>query len=567
MADRDLEGMNQGNETEKLGAHGVPGRTWTPTSIAHEGMNQGSASADPSAQPTAQQYAQPSVSAVDSVASFTEAAIEESRKKRAGKRRAGLVVLGVVAALLAIYLGGAAWFSGHFLPNTEIGKYDLSGIDAEQAKQIFDAASDEYSLKVEGAGLDFDVTSEDSGLRIDSAKVVQKAMDKNAFWTWPAAVVGSVQDLTDTLEVTYDKKGFRKFIAKKVNAWNEKARDPTSATIAYNKKQQAFVEVPEELGTKLDKKVVVDKVEEAALQMEAGVEIGEDELLRPDVLAGDKKLAAAIDEANAMLDTDLQLRIGGIDWLEVGSKQVAKWVKLGKDVKPTIDEDALRAWAGKKVAATNTVGTTRTFKTPRGDSVSVSGGSYGWIIDYEPFLKELTKAIEDKETGDFDVPCVQYAAAIPNDNGVDFGKRYIDVNLSAQHAVFYDGDEVLWESDIISGSPDGEHDTPYGVYMVNLKESPSTLTGEMTAVEVTSGKGKHKTTTVEYQPEYETEVQYWMPFVGNAIGFHDATWQPDFGGSMYMDGYGSHGCVNLPYDAAEALYGIVEAGVPVIVHG
>ena len=46
-----------------------------------------------------------------------------------------------------------------------------------------------------------------------------------------------------------------------------------------------------------------------------------------------------------------------------------------------------------------------------------------------------------------------------------------------------------------------------------------------------------------------------MPFVGNAIGFHDATWQPGFGGSMYMDGYGSHGCVNLSYGDAEALYG------------
>ena len=41
-------------------------------------------------------------------------------------------------------------------------------------------------------------------------------------------------------------------------------------------------------------------------------------------------------------------------------------------------------------------------------------------------------------------------------------------------------------------------------------------------------------------------VQYWMPFVGNVIGLHDADWQSSFGGTRYRDGAGSHGCVNLP---------------------
>ena len=26
--------------------------------------------------------------------------------------------------------------------------------------------------------------------------------------------------------------------------------------------------------------------------------------------------------------------------------------------------------------------------------------------------------------------------------------------------------------------------------------------------------------------EWESEVQYWMPFVGNLVGLHDASWQP-----------------------------------------
>ena len=312
---------------------------------------------------------------------------------------------------------------------------------------------------------------------------------------------------------------------------------------------------------------MVAKAEEAAGQMKATVEIGEDELLRPDLLADDKRLAKAIDTANSMLGVNLQLTLGGIDWLKIGSKHMSKWIKLGKDVVPTIDDDAMCKWIDKQVAKVNTVGTQRNFTTPRGEAVSISGGSYGWQIDYAPFVDALKKAIYDKTVGTLEVPCVSMGASLPDANGVDFGSRYVDVNLSTQHAVFYDGKDVLWESDFISGSPDGEHNTPMGVFMINVMESPSTLVGEMTPVEVTTGKGKNKTTTIEYEPEYETVVQYWMPFVGNAVGFHDATWQPGFGGSMYMDGYGSHGCVNLSYESAEELYGIISVGTPVISHG
>ena len=505
---------------------------------------------------------------MDSVAAFTESAIEDRRKKRANQRRAGLVVAGVVAALLAIYLGGAAWFSGHFLPNTQIGSYDVSGMSADDAAAMFDSISEDYTMSVKGEGLDFKVTSKDTGLRIDSGKVTQKAIDQNNQWAWPLHVFGSqVQDLTEAMQVTFDESGFSKFVSKKVEKVNKTATDPTPANIGYKKKEKGFVVIPEKLGTKLDEDAVLAKVEEAAFMMDTNVEIGEDELLRPNLLADDKRLKKAVKKANKMLDVNVQLTLGGKDWAKVGSKQVASWIKLGDDVKPVLDDNAMYAWVDKKVAKVNTIGKERSYTTPRGESVTVSGGSYGWEVDYRAFFDSLKQAVSDRTKGELEVPCSSTAASLPDKNGVDFGSRYVDVNLSTQHAVFYDGKKVLWESDVISGSPDGEHNTPYGVYCVNNMESPSKLVGEMTAIEVTSGKGKNKTTTIEYQPEYETVVQYWMAFVGNGIGLHDATWQPGFGGSMYMDGYGSHGCVNLPYDAAEELYGIISVGTPVITHG
>ncbi len=72
--------------------------------------------------------------------------------------------------------------------------------------------------------------------------------------------------------------------------------------------------------------------------------------------------------------------------------------------------------------------------------------------------------------------------------------------------------------------------------------------------------------TSEGTPEYESKVSYWMPFKGNSVGLHDATWQSAFGGQRYAQGFGSHGCINLPLSAAEALYGMIEPGDVVVVH-
>jgi lipoprotein-anchoring transpeptidase ErfK/SrfK len=65
---------------------------------------------------------------------------------------------------------------------------------------------------------------------------------------------------------------------------------------------------------------------------------------------------------------------------------------------------------------------------------------------------------------------------------------------------------------------------------------------------------------------YRQPVKYFMPFIGMGIGIHDATWQAAFGGTRYRDGFGSHGCINVPLDKAEQLYNKINFEMPVIVY-
>lgn len=65
--------------------------------------------------------------------------------------------------------------------------------------------------------------------------------------------------------------------------------------------------------------------------------------------------------------------------------------------------------------------------------------------------------------------------------------------------------------------------------------------------------------------DYASPVSFWMPFIKNDIGLHDASWRDEFGGEIYKTG-GSHGCVNLPYYVAKAIFDNISPGCPVIVH-
>jgi hypothetical protein len=46
---------------------------------------------------------------------------------------------------------------------------------------------------------------------------------------------------------------------------------------------------------------------------------------------------------------------------------------------------------------------------------------------------------------------------------------------------------------------------------------------------------------------------------------HDATWRGTFGGDIYIAN-GSHGCLNLPLDAAAQIYNLVSVREPVIIY-
>lgn len=460
------------------------------------------------------------------------------------------IVLGVIVALLAVvYLAGALVFMDRFLPRTTVGDLDVSLKSSAEVQGMLADVIDDYVLKVEGQGFSLKLSAAEAGMRLDG-RAATDAMHASAnAWAWPLEIL-KAHDESDKLAATYNESGLGDTVRAAVDEFNKTATPPTDAVIAYSEAKGAFIVEPEAVGTALSYDAVIKAVDDAVLALQPTVKLGADVLQQPKVLSSDPKLTAAAEQANTMIKADLVLTMAGGTAGEVNADLISQWVRLGDDLSATLDEAALTAWVDELAAACNTVGTQRTYTRPDGKVVTVAGGVYGWSVDRDALLNLVKESVAAGTVQTAEVPCTSVGTGYNGAGAQDWGLRYCDIDLAEQYARFYDETGALiWESPIVSGLPDGVHDTSVGVYWLNQKASPSKLIGYENGKKI-----------------YESDVQYWMPFVGNVIGLHDADWQSSFGGTRYRDGAGSHGCVNLPpYKAAE-LYGIIQSGDVVVSH-
>lgn len=476
----------------------------------------------------------------------------KKRKRKKGLKAFGIAMAVIVAAVAIVYVAGAVVFMGRFLPGTTLGSHDVSMKTDQEVAQLLNDTVSGYQLDVLGNnGFYYRASGKDLGLSIDSDDIIKAMHADQSAWSWPFLLAKGNHDESDRLTVKFSTEAYQPQLTEVINQHNATATPPVNATIIYNEANDKFVVQDEQMGTQLDPQRVLDSVSAAIVALDNKVQLGNDELVQPTVVSTDPKLKEAADLATGMVSAKLTLIMGGQPVAEVNGDSLSNFITINEKFEVIFKEDEMNAWIEGLAAGLNTVGTERTFTRADGKQVTVpAGGVYGWEVDNDALKEAIIAGVKAGTVGQIEVPCYETAQVYAGPNQRDWGARYIDVDLDEQHVRFYgDNGQIIWESDCISGTPDGEHNTVPGMWYVNNMESPSKLIGYENGRKI-----------------YETMVQYWMAFEYNGIGFHDATWQPGFGGSMYANGYGSHGCVNLPYDAAEELYGIVQVGDVVAVH-
>ena len=101
----------------------------------------------------------------------------------------------------------------------------------------------------------------------------------------------------------------------------------------------------------------------------------------------------------------MQLMMGGDVAAEVNPALVSTWISFDESLTPSLDEEALVAWAKQLEVACDTVGTERTYTRPDGKVITVAGGPYGWLTDGEALLELVKEGVANGTVGAVDIPC------------------------------------------------------------------------------------------------------------------------------------------------------------------
>lgn len=469
--------------------------------------------------------------------------VKKQAKKSMGKKP-WIIAGSIIGALVVIYLGIAAFFMSHFLVNTSINGKDFSGKTVADVEAYLKEQVADYELTIlEQNNVSDVITGSEISLAYKENSRVQDALENQRQLLWLISLF-SESDTDITIEVEYDDAALEENI-QKLQAVTAEQVDPVAAHPEYD--GNSFVVAEEQYGTTVDMETLTAKIKEHITEFDTTLDMMDEECyVMPAYTSDSPEVQAACDEMNKYLKASITYPMD--ENVVVDKDLISEWVTYDDEMKVTFNEDAVREWMREFGKKYDTLGSTRTITTPTGKTAEVSGGTYGWSVDEETETKNLINSIKNGEVAER-APAYKQTAA--SHGAQDWGSTYIEVDIAAQHMWYIVDGAVAMESDVVTGLPADGRDTPTGVYSILYTERDSTLKGE---TDPETGK-----------PSYETPVAFWMPFTWQGHGFHDATWQSSFGGSRYQTN-GSHGCVNMPYDKAEQLFGMISAGTPVIVH-
>lgn len=466
--------------------------------------------------------------------------------KTGGLKKIWIFSGSAAAALLLAYVGVSLFFTSHFSPNTKINGRDFSGRTTADVEAFLKGKVKDYELTVlEKDNKSDSIKGSDISLVYKESDAVEKELKKQNGFLWPAALFSENASEVN-IEVSYNQSALESKI-QDLQAVASEQTASESARPEFN--GEKYVIKPEVIGTAVDMDVLNKKVSQYIAEFKPKLDMEKEKCyVLPKYTSESEEVQKACDTMNNYIKASITYTM--TEPAVVDKVLISTWISADDNMNVTFNENAVRAWLTDFGDKYDTVGITRTITTPTGKTAEVSGGTYGWSIDEDTEFTALTDSIKSGETVSKEPAYYQTAA---EHSATDWGNTYAEVDLTAQHMWYIVDGAVSMESDVITGVPIPEKETPQGVYDILEIQRDKTLIGE--------------TDPATGEPEYKTPVTFWMRITWTGVGFHNADWQPAFGGTLYQNpDIGSHGCVNMPYDTAEALFNSITVGTPVIMH-
>lgn len=454
--------------------------------------------------------------------------IRRRRKRKGGSLGIkGGIIATVITVLIFAYIVMTVKYTFKFLPNTYINGVDVSNKSMNEVKNSIVKMNSDDTLIVTG---EFDEKLE---IPIDEVAEYQYKDIDNIYAQKPLGWIFSYFNRRD-FEVNKNiitKDGIIENLIEQSNfIKNKEIIEPVNAQIKVENGEVSIID--DKIGNKVDVEKLRDVIKKGIINNSLAISFED----YPRAAITTESLQSEKERIENKINHTISIDIRG--------------QKKELNLKPLYDSeniniDKLKDFVNNLAKETDTLSKERQFIDVEGKERTIKSGTFGWKINIE---KTVEKIVESVNNENFDDIKPVYAAQGREDDTI--GNTYIEVDLSKQHLwVFSEGNKIF-ESNLVSGQVPGSF-TPVGLHSIKGKERNRTL------------KGTNRRTG----KKYESNVTYWMPIDWQGVGLHDASWQyGDFNDKKYLNGKGSNGCINLPYNTAEFIFKNVATGTPVVIY-
>ncbi len=467
-------------------------------------------------------------------------------------------ILGIAGALIAALLLiacillGREWNRMTFFEQTSINGFDVSGKTPEEVLPVLKEEYSKAQVHLTENGKDEAVWSlADVGFTVDETAL--EAGLKDAHGKQKSSIPVLLDSLMNgnsfELDVPfrYDAQKLSQTVS--TSAMADERIQNVDAEITYDQEAKNYAIKPEVQGTMLNDSDIQQLVQQAVENAVGGSKpqtqidavIPASLYIVPSILSTDPTLNLKVNTFNSYDKAVITYVFGEekevLDW-----NTICDWVVF-ENGEGYLSEERIREYVMTLGQKYNTIYYERSFHTTGGSDITFSenDNNYGYLIDEEGEYAQLLADIQSNTQTERE-PIYAYAGV--GRHGRDDMASYVEVSIGAQHLWFYKDYQLLYETDVVTGCIAKNTPTQTGIFPIAYKESPATL--------------------IPSNETNGTPVKYWMPFY-DGQGLHDANWRSAFGGNIYQTS-GSHGCVNMPYPAAEFIFNNADTGTPVVLY-
>lgn len=459
------------------------------------------------------------------------------KRRRRNQKQKGIRICCLISLLLILIIGGIGIYkfrTEHYRKGTVISGIDCSWLTVEEAEEKINAEYSNASIHLffpneiyVASGNDFDLRANSDLLKEILSK--QNSGDKIRIYK-----------LEDSFYLNTDK--VEKVLSEVNSLKPENMHEPKNAYLALGASN--FLEIiPEEKGSQIDFGEAHTLMYMCLKDGQTAIDFSELVLSEPEILSTDENLISQKERINKILSTTVNYSLMDDTTFTLDNSIMKDWLITDENGNYDIDIDSnlpnfLTLLSNKVSEASSFVEFNATnLETPVSIPIPERNKP---SIDWNSEIENLKIDLLSGET-------FNRTPIYSGDKSFKNLQSYVEIDTSRQTVWMYCEGECIVETDCVTGTASTKYATPAGWFYLTYKTPNATLRGF-------NADGSR----------YNAFVKYWMPF-NYDIGLHDASWRRKFGGSIYETD-GSHGCINLPSDAAKIIYENLDYTMPIIVY-